>query len=182
MLIPITRIALFAGLVALSSLATADIYRCVDADGTTLYSDIPCARNAKANANITEEVGACTTAQCEEQRQQQAEEARRRVRAEKDELNDAVAKRRQTSADYERERILIEEQRSRRALEERLAAMADQAALATGTPYYDNPGYPIYPIVTRPCGRHCKPLPQPTVDVNKKRKEPSVRGRSRLDP
>jgi len=176
----LTRIALFTGLVALSSLAQADIYRCVDADGTTLYSDMPCARNAKAKANITEEVGACTTPQCEEQRRQQAEEARQRVRAEKDELNDAVAKRRQAGVDYERERILIEEQRSRKALEDRLAAMADQAAQGTSTPYYDYPGYPVYPIVGRPCGRHCKPFPQPTHDINKKRKEPSVR--LRLDP
>jgi len=176
----ITRIALFAGLVALSSIAQADIYRCVDADGTTLYSDTPCARDAKAKANITEEVGACTTPQCEEQRRQQAEEARQRVRAEKDELNEAVAKRRQAGVDYERERILIEEQRSRKALEDRLADLADQAAQGTSTPYYDYPGYPVYPIVGRPCGRHCKPFPQPPPDLNTKRKEPSVR--LRLDP
>jgi hypothetical protein len=180
MLTCMTRIAFFAGLAALSSIAQADIYRCVDPDGTTLYSDTPCARNAKAKANITEEVGACTTAQCEEQRRLQAEEARDRVRAEKDELNDAVAKRRQAGVDYEHERALIEEQRSRKALEDRLAAMADQAAQATSTPYYDYPGYPVYPIVGRPCGRHCKPFPQPTPDIHKKRKEPSVR--LRLDP
>src|SRR4051794_10396638 len=63
----ITRIAVFAGLVAISSMARADIYRCIDADGTTLYSDAPCPLNAKAKANITEEVGACSTPQCEEQ-------------------------------------------------------------------------------------------------------------------
>ena len=180
MLTDIARFALFASLLATSSMAWADIYRCVDADGATLYSDTPCARNARVKSNITEEVGACTTPQCEEQHRQQAEEARQRVRAEKDELNEAVAKRRQAGVDYERERILIEEQRSRKALEDRLAAMADQAAQGTSTPYYDYPGYPVYPIVGRPCGRHCKPFPQPTPDLNKKRKEPSVR--LRLDP
>jgi len=170
------RIALFAGLVAMSSMARADIYRCVAADGTTLYSDAPCASDAKAKANITEEVGACSTSQCEEQHRQQAEEARERLRAEKDELKDAAARRRQADMDYQRERLLLlEEQRSRNALEDRLAAMADQAAQGTSTPYYDYPGYPIYPIVGAPCGRNCKPFPHRTPDVNKRRKEPSVR-------
>jgi hypothetical protein len=174
------RIALFAALVTLASMAHADIYRCVDGDGNTLYSDTPCSRNAKSTSNITEGVGACTTAQCEEQRRQQADEARQRVRAEKEELNALVNKRRETDADYQRERARLDELRYRQALEDRLATMADQAAQGMNNPYSDYPGYPVYPIVTRPCGRHCKPFPHAAPDIKKKPKEPSVR--LRVDP
>src|SRR5438045_9385536 len=130
------RTALFAGLIALASIAHADIYRCVGADGNTLYSDTPCARDARSNSNITENVGACTTAQCEEQHRQQAEEARQRVRSEKEELADIASKRRQADADYERERARLAEQRYRRAIEDRLPSTADQAAQGATTPDY----------------------------------------------
>ena len=173
----LTRISILVGLVALASAARADIYRCVDADGSTLYSDTPCARNAKSKANITESVGACATAQCEEQQRQQANEARQRLRAEKEELNDAVSRRRQADAAYERERT---EQLYRKALEDRLAAMADQAVQGANNLYYDYPGYPIYPIANRPCVR-CRPTPLPVPGIDKKRaREPSVR--LKVDP
>jgi Domain of unknown function (DUF4124) len=168
----LARIAILVGLVALASAARADIYRCVDADGNTLYSDTPCARSAKSTANITESVGACTTAECEEQRRQQSDEARQRLRAEKEELNDAAARRRQADAAYERERADL---LYRKALEDRLAAMADQAVQGSNNLYYDYPGFPVYPIAPRPCVR-CRPTPLPVPGIDKKRaKEPSVR-------
>jgi len=159
-----------------ASLAHADIYRCVDTAGKTSYSDSPCASNAKSASNITEDVGACTTLQCEEQRRQQSDEARKRLEAEKQELNDALTRRQKNNADYDRERARLEEERYRRALEERLAAMADQAALgANGWYYSEYPGYyPGYPIVTRPCVA-CKPHPTPLPGKDKRVKEPSVR-------
>jgi hypothetical protein len=163
-----------------SSAAYGDVYRCVDSNGRTSYSDAPCARDAKSTSNITESVGACTTAQCEEQRRQQADEARQRLRAEKEELDDLASKRRQADADYERERARLEDQRYRRAVEDRLAALADQAAAGANNPYYDLPGYPVYPIAVKPCGRHCNVHPHPHPNVTKKPKEPSVR--LRIDP
>ena len=129
-----TRITICAGLVTLASTAAyADIYRCVDSNGRTSYSDAPCARDAKSTSNITDSVGACTTVQCEEQRRQQADEARQRLRAEKEQLNDMTTRRRQAEADYERERARLEEQRYRKAVEDRLAALADQAAAGIAT-------------------------------------------------
>lgn len=163
-------------LTAGASLAHGDVFRCVDTAGKISYSDSPCASDAKSASNITEEVGACTTAQCEEQRRLQSDEARQRVQAEKQELNDALKRRRKSDADYDRERARLEEERYRRAVEERLAAMADQAALgANGWYYSEYPGYyPGYPIVTRPC-LACKPHPTPLPGKDKKTKEPSVR-------
>jgi hypothetical protein len=166
------QLSVCAALVALASAAHADIYRCVGADGNTLYSDTPCARDTRSTSNITESVGACTTALCEEQRRQQADEARQRVRSEKEELADLVNKRRQ--ADDARERAQLDEVRYRRAIEERLSSMADQAAQATNNPYYDYPGYPVYPVVVRPCGRHCNTHLPHKPDLTKKPKEPSV--------
>jgi hypothetical protein len=171
---PSIRISICVALVALASAAHADIYRCVGADGNTSYSDTPCARDAKSKSNITENVGACTTAQCEEQRRQQADEARQRVRSEKEELADLVNKRRQLDADAARERAQLEELRYRRAIEERLSSMADQAAQATNNSYYEYPGYPVYPVVVRPCGRHCNTHLPHKPDLTKKAKEPSV--------
>ena len=170
----LARIAIVAALSG-APLAHADIFRCVDSQGNTSYSDAPCPRNAKSTTNITEEVGACTTAHCEEQQRQQADAARQRVKAEKDELNDLVARRRQADADYDRDRALLAEERYRQSLEERLAAMADQAAQANNlnSEYY--PGYPVYPIVSRPCFA-CKPHPgHRPVNDKKQKKEPSVR-------
>jgi hypothetical protein len=169
----LTRIAICAGFAALTSAAQADIYRCVDTDGGTSYSDAPCPRNAKSKSNITDSVGACTTAQCEEQRRQRADEARQRLHAEKEELSELTAKRRQAEADYERARL--DELRYRKAVEDRLAVLADQAAQGINNPYYDYPGDPSYPVVMRPCGRNCSPHPRPHPDVTKRPKEPSVR-------
>ena len=176
----LTRIAICAGFAALTSAAQADIYRCVDADGGTSYSDAPCPRNAKSKSNITDSVGACTTAQCEEQRRQQANEARHRLQAEKEELSELTAKRRQSEADYERARL--EELRYRKAVEDRLAVLADQAAQGINNPYYDYPGYPSFPVVVRPCGRRCNLPPGPHPDIPKKPKERSVRLREIPDP
>jgi uncharacterized protein DUF4124 len=171
----LTRIAICACFAAFTSAAQADIYRCVDADGGTSYSDAPCPRTAKSKSNITDSVGACTTAECEEQRRQKADEARQRLRAEKEELSELTAKRRQAEADYERARL--EELRYRKAVEDRLAALADEAAQGINHPYYDDPGYAWYPGVVRPCGRRCNLQPSPHHDVSKRPKERSVRGR-----
>jgi hypothetical protein len=135
----------FAALAALSTTAHADVFRCVGADGKTLYSDSPCPQSAVQKSNITDAVGACNTAQCESKHQQTVNDALERLRAEKTELADMTQKR------LERERVSLEEQRL--AIESQMAASADQAAMAAGNSVY----YPAYPTAAGwPCrGSRC---------------------------
>ena len=152
--------AMFAVLIVLPfGTAWADIYRCHGVDGKTLYSDSPCPNEATRKSNITSTVGACTTQECEAKRQQEAIEARERLRAEKEELAERTSKRRQEDLDYERERARLDELRWRQSVEARLAAAAHEAANAVAySPYY--PVYPAFQPV-RPC-RHCgKPPHRP---------------------
>lgn len=174
-----SRIAASAALAVLAGAAHADIYRCVDASGKTSYSDAPCAKDARETQNITESVGACTTRECEEERRAQTQEARERLRAEKQELEKMSAQRRQAEAEYDRQRA--EAAAYRRAVEERLAAIADSGTQAATTPYYGYSGLPVYPIVGAPCRHRCRPV-APTVFLpEKKPAQPgtSLRG---LDP
>jgi hypothetical protein len=136
-----------AALAALSTAAHADVFRCVGADGKTLYSDAPCPENAVQKSNITDAVGACNTAECASKHQQTVNDALERLRAEKTELADMTQKR------LERERVSFEEQRWRQAIESQMAASAEQAALAAGNPVY----YPAYPTAAGwPCrGSRC---------------------------
>ena len=136
-----------AGL-ALALPASADVFRCVGADGRTLYSDSPCSRDAVQTANITDEVGACSTSACESKRQQTENDARARLRADKADLADMAQKR------MERERASFEEQRWQQEMESQIAARANDAALLANPPYY----YSAYPvgIAGRPCrGDRC---------------------------
>jgi hypothetical protein len=125
----------------------ADVYRCVGGDGKTLYSDSPCPQESVRKLNITSDVGACTTAECEAKRSQQTADARERLNAEKQELQ-AMAQQR-----HQAELVRAQEARWQQAMEAKLAAMADDAV--NGSEY---PVYPIYPapIVGRPCGWRCQ--------------------------
>lgn len=147
------RLSMFAILLTLPfGCAWADIYRCHGMDGKTLYSDSPCPHEAVQKSNITSMVGACTTQECEGKRQQEAIDARERLRADKEELAERTSKRKQEDLEYERERARLEELRWRQSVEARLAATADDAANAVAySPYY--PAYPVLRPV-RPC-RHC---------------------------
>jgi len=140
----------FAALVALSTAAQADVFRCVGPDGKTLYSDAPCPHGTVRKSNITDAVGACNSAECESKRQQTLNDARERLRAEKTELAEMTQKR------LERERAAFEEQRWRQAVESQMAASANQAAQAAGNPIY-YPAYPLYPAYPiGPAGRPCR--------------------------
>jgi hypothetical protein len=154
------QLTVFALLIAFPfGAARADIYRCSGVDGRVLYSDSPCPHGAAAKSNITTAVGACTTAECEAKRQQDALDARERLRAEKEELAERTSKRRQEDLEYERERARLEELRWRQSVEARLAATADDAANAAAyAPYY-----PVYPGFqpTRPCRNCGRPQPRP---------------------
>ena len=156
------RLTILAILMALPIAAQADVYRCVGPDGTTLYSDSPCPREAVQKSNITTSVGACNTAECEAKRQQEADDARLRLRAEKDELADLTEKRRLEDAQTQRERARLDELRWRESVEARLAAAAQEAADAAAYPPY----YPALSPVLRPCGWRCgKPHHRPHADA-----------------
>jgi Domain of unknown function (DUF4124) len=158
MQIPSVPLATVAVLIALPcGTAWGDIYRCSDADGKISYSDSPCPHGAVAKSNITVNVGACTTAECEAKRQQDAEDARQRLRADKEGLAERTNQRRQEDLEIERDRARLEELRWRQSVEARLAAAADDAANAAAyAPYY--PVYPAFP--SKPC-RHCVRPQQP---------------------
>lgn len=153
-----------AALAALPMCASADVYRCVGPDGKTLYGDSPCPSGAAEKANITTAVGACTTVECETKRQQETNDARDRLRAQKEELAELADKRRRS--EIETERAMLEELRWRQSVDGKLATAADDAAYPL---YY--PTYPYGPGI-RPCGQHCmkvrprpphahQPLPRP---------------------
>jgi hypothetical protein len=144
------RLTILAILTALPIAAQADVYRCVGADGRTLYSSSPCPREAVHKSNITASIGACKTAECEARRQQQADDARQRLRAEKDELADLTEKRRLEDAQMQRERAALDESRWREAVEARLAAAQEAAGAAAYPPYY-----PALAPVLKPCGWRC---------------------------
>ncbi|MEO8004290.1 MAG: DUF4124 domain-containing protein [Betaproteobacteria bacterium] len=134
-------------LLALSGLlvagtAQADIFRCSDADGKTLYTNFPCPGGTRT-INTLPSPQACTSAECDQRRERELVEARERARAEKDELA-ALAK-----AHRQRE---MDEQRLDEARYEAASGDAESVqGVAEGV------GYPVYAIGGYParCGTHC---------------------------
>jgi hypothetical protein len=147
-----THVALLWAFIALSPAAQAEIYRCTGVDGKTLYSDMSCPPDSLRKSNITSDVGACGTAECEAAHQQQANEARERLRAEKAQLDGFAERRRRQALEAELELARAEELRWRQALDARLSVMAQEAAAEAGYPVYS--GYPVY-VFPKPCARRC---------------------------
>jgi hypothetical protein len=148
--IPVSQMVVLIVLAALPIAARADVYRCTGSDGKTLYSDSPCPHDAVRKANITAAVGVCGTAECETRRQQAVEDARERLRLDKQELAVLTEKRRIAELETERERASLEALRLRQSMQSGFAAGADDTVYAGAyAPYYA--GYPIY-WWGRPCG------------------------------
>jgi hypothetical protein len=150
--IPVSQIAVLIVLAALPFAAQADVYRCTGSDGKTLYSDSPCPHDAVRKANITAAVGVCGTAECETRRQQAVEDARERLRSDKQELAVLTEKRRIAELETERERATLEALRLRQSMESGMAASDEVVYAGAYAPYYA--GYPIYSW-GRPCGSRC---------------------------
>jgi hypothetical protein len=158
------QLALAWGL-ALPAAAAADIYRCVSPEGSTTYSDSPCPGSTARSANVTELVGACTSAECQARRQAAHAAAVARVQEEKALVRQMQEHRLQVEAlDLDR-RVRLEELRQLSALD------AAQREMSSGV-YY--PSYPLYSGYgygygsrrgfDRPgCkkGMHCGPFPGP---------------------
>jgi Domain of unknown function (DUF4124) len=125
----------------------AEIFKCVSHEGKISYGDSPCAKGVAQSVNISAEVGACTTSECEAQHAQQATAAQLRLREEKQTLSEMTQQRRQAEAEHAAERIRLAE--AQLAAEEQIAYQTDQ----TYYPAYGGyGGYPLYPN-TLPCKR-----------------------------
>ncbi len=152
MRIPVSQMAVLIVVAALPVAAQADIYRCTGSDGKTLYSDSPCPHDAVRKSNITAAVGVCGTAECETRRQQAVEDARERLRSDKQELAVLTEKRRIAELETERERASLEALRLRQSMESGRTGADDTVYAGAYVPYYA--GYPIYSW-GRPCGSRC---------------------------
>ena len=137
----VTFLLVFSSLL-IAGTVHADIFRCNDADGKTLYTNFPCPGGTRT-INTLPAQQACTTAECDQRRERELTEARDRARAEKEELA-ALAR--------EHRRRDIDEQRWDEA---RYAAASGDAQ--TGQGVADEAGYPVYAIGGYParCRTHC---------------------------
>jgi hypothetical protein len=133
-------------LLGVPTMLHAEVFKCVSQEGRISYGDSPCAKGVAQAANISAEVGACTTPECEAQRAQQATAAQLRLREDKEALSEMMQQRRQADAAYAAERTRLMEAQRLAAEEERADALLYQA----GQTYY--PGYPLYPTPL-PCKR-----------------------------
>jgi hypothetical protein len=129
---------------ALSGLLTAgtvhaDIFRCSDAAGKTLYTNFPCPGGTRT-INTLPSPQACTSSECDERRERELTEGRDRARAEKEEL---------AALGREHRRREIDEQRWDEARYEAASGDAQAAQGVADEVVY--PGYAIgaYPVRCR---------------------------------
>ena len=137
----VTLMLAFSGLLAAGA-ADADIFRCSDADGKTLYTNFPCPGGTRT-INTLPAPQACTTAECDQRRERELTEARDRARAEKEELSALIR---------EHRRREIDEQRFDEARYEGASGDAQ-----TGRGIAEETGYPVFAIGGYPvgCRTHC---------------------------
>jgi Domain of unknown function (DUF4124) len=130
-----------AGL-SFSCAANADVVRCSDANGKTLYTDTACPAGAHAVGAIPVPQP-CASDDCERRRERALMDARERVRAEKEQLAAYTADR------HQRE---IEERRLDEARYEAELRSVQPAPVTA-----DEVAYPVYPIAGFPswCGKRC---------------------------
>jgi hypothetical protein len=128
--------------------ANADILRCNDANGNTLYTDSTCPAGMRTGS-VTSIPQSCTTEDCERRRENDLKETYERVRAEKEQL-----------AAYTAERHKRETEDRRLDAVRHEAELHSMEVVAQASPY--EAVYPAYPIVGIParCGKHCFSIPQ----------------------
>lgn len=152
--------------------ASAEIFRCTTPEGKTLYSDAPCPRGSKV-VEISNEVGACTDAQCQAERDRVAAAARDRLKEDQANLAAMTESRHKAEAAALAERVKLEELRRLSAIDEQLSAELEASAY----PAYPGLAYPWYPALpcTPPCGgrHHARPHPRPGQGAAHRR-EPAV--------
>lgn len=130
--------------------AEAQVFRCLTADGRTLYSDSPCPSGSAAT-DISTSIGECTDEQCRAERERRALAAQARLQRDREALATMTEQRRKAEAEVLAERIRFEEVRRLAAIEARLAAEAEAAAQPSAFwPVF--PWFPATPCVG-PCAR-----------------------------
>lgn len=125
--------------------ANADIIRCNDANGNTLYTDSACPAGMRVVGSPSFPQS-CTTEICERHRERDLKEAYERVRAEREQLAAYTAERHKR----EIEDRWLDEARHEAELRNRKEASSDEVL------------YPAYPLVGIPwrCGTHCIAFPR----------------------
>jgi hypothetical protein len=138
----VTFLLAFSGLL-LAGAAHADIFRCSDGEGKTLYTNAPCPGGTRTVHTLPSQQS-CATDACDQRRERDLAEARERARAEKDELAALTREHRQRE---------IDEQRWEEA---RYEAASGGAQIAQGVT--EEAGYPVYAIGGYPvrCRTHCQ--------------------------
>ena len=105
------RIFLAVGLCATASLAHAQVYKCRDAAGKTIYADAPCARGGKSLKLPNDAAGARTgntaCAQLLDERKRLAAEADRNAKRGQTESASSAKRRQALTRQYERRCIGI---------------------------------------------------------------------------
>jgi len=143
----ITLFLLAAASLLSQATANADIVRCNDANGNTLYTDSACPVGTRV-VGSTSFPQSCTTEDCERRRERDLKDAQERVRTEKEQLAAYTAERHKR----EIEDRWLDEARYEAELR---SAEARQAPSDEGL-------YPAYSFVGTPwrCGAHCLPFPR----------------------
>ena len=102
----LTAVLLGVALAAPWTLARAQVYKCVDDAGKTIYADAPCTRGGKA-LNVPGDAGpavnsATVCAQLQDERRRLASEAARDTRRARSESASAAKRRKTLAQQYER--------------------------------------------------------------------------------
>ena len=120
----------------------ADIFRCSDTEGKTLYTNFPCPGGTRTIDTLPSP-RACTTVECDQRRDRELSEAQDRARAEKEELAALAKERRQHEIDERR-------------LDEGRYEPASGAAQSTPG-VADEVVYPVYAVggYAARCRAHC---------------------------
>jgi Domain of unknown function (DUF4124) len=151
------------------STARADIFRCVGAGGTTMFTDLPCPSGMRTTDTITSAKD-CGGAGCGHSVERDDEVLDRRA-AEREQLAIREEERRRIEQDLaaredalrraEQDLAIREEESQRRAEEDaRLKALALGGDIAPVEPYQPLVSYPVVVVPWWPCvGPRCFPAP-----------------------
>jgi hypothetical protein len=126
--------------------AHADIFRCVDGAGKSVYTDRPCPSGSRA-ADVITAAKVCGSADCLERREREQEQVRERARVERGQMEQTLR------AEQER-RMRAEQEAQRREAELR----AREAAAAPVQPEIE-PGYLVHMSGLLCTGPRCYPRP-----------------------
>lgn len=125
----------------LSASAHADIFRCSNAEGKTLYTSFPCPAGTRTiSAMPTSQ--ACGTDECNQRRERELADARERARMEREELSALTSERHRREIEDQR----LDEMRYEAELRNQVASQAAEEA-----------PYPVYAVggYASRCGRRC---------------------------